>query len=91
MPGGRPDDSPRPFPAPRGPQRVVARKTAGADLSLDDVNALREDIIRNLRSDGGDVTVAITVSASKPDGFSESIIRSIRENSAHLGLEVEIK
>ena len=90
-PGDRPDDSPLPFPAQRGPQRVVARKTAGSDLSLDDINALREEIIRNLRSDGGDITVAITVSASKPDGFSESIIRSIRENSAHLGLEVEIE
>jgi hypothetical protein len=80
-----------PPPAPRGPRRVVARKTAAANLSLDDVNALREEIIRNLRSDGGDVTVEIIVSASKPDGFSASIIRAVRENGVQLGLEVDIE
>lgn len=80
-----------PPPVPRGPRRVVVRKTVGANLSLDDVNVLREEIIRNLRSDGGDVTVEITVSASKPGGFSESIVRSVRENGAQLGLEVDIE
>ena len=40
-----------------------------------------------LSSDGGEITVEITISASKPDGFSDGIIRSVRENSAQLGLE----
>ena len=48
---------------------------------------LREEIIRNLTNDGGEVTVEIIVSATKAEGFSESIARSVRENSAQLGLE----
>ena len=79
-----PDDATPPEPAIR---RIVARRTTGANISLDDINVLREEIIRNLSTDGGEITVEITVSASKPDGFSEGIIRSVRENSAQLGLE----
>ena len=80
-------DSPDPPPAPRGPRRITARKTTGANISLDDINTLREEIIRNLTADGGEITVEITVSARKPDGFSEAITRSVRENSVQLGLE----
>ena len=76
-----------PQPAVHPTRRIVARKTTGANISLDDINALREEIIRNLSSDGGEITVEITISASKPDGFSDGIIRSVRENSAQLGLE----
>ena len=82
-----PDDTMPPEPIVRRTRRIVARRTTGADISLDDINVLREEIIRNLSSEGGEVTVEITVSASKPDGFSEGIIRSVRENSAQLGLE----
>ena len=57
-------DMPPPGPGPRLPRRIVARKTTGANISLDDVNMLREEIIHNLTSDGGDVTVEIIVSAS---------------------------
>ena len=74
-------------PVIRGPRRITARKTAGADISLDDINALREEIIRNLSADGGEITVEITVSALKPEGFSESTTRSVRENSVQLGME----
>ena len=89
----RPDEtvvSPSPDttePASARPRRIVARKTTGANISLDDINQLREEIIRNLTNDGGEITVEITVSASKPEGFSESIARSVRENSRQLGLE----
>jgi hypothetical protein len=78
-----------PTPATRLPRRIVARKTTGANISLDDVNMLREEIIRNLTSDGGEVTVEIIVSATKAEGFSESIARSVRENSVQLGLDIE--
>ncbi len=81
------DERQKPEPGGRLTRRVVARRTTGANISLDDINVLREEIIRNLSSDGGEITVEITVSASKPDGFSESIIRSVRENSVQLGLE----
>ena len=76
-----------PVPAVRGPRHITARKTSGANVSLDDFNALREEIIRNLSADGGEITVEITVSARKTDGFSESITRSVRENSLQLGLD----
>ncbi len=73
---------------PAAPRRIVARKTTtGPDLSLDDISNLRDEIIRNLSDDGGEITVEITVSARKPDGFSEAIVRSVRENSSQLGLE----
>ena len=36
-----------------------------------------------------DITVSVTVSATKQDGFSENIARSIRENSVQLGLNLE--
>ena len=80
-------DTPSQTPGPRLLRRIVARKTGGANISLDDINVIREEIIRNLSNDGGDVTVEIIVSASKPSGFSESITRSVRENSAQLGLD----
>ena len=73
--------------AARRARRVTASKTVEGDLSLDDVDALRDEIIRNLSRDGGEVTVEITISASKPDGFSENTIRSVRENSIQLGLQ----
>ena len=83
------EGSPPPPPPtpPQGPRRITTRKTAGANLSLDDFNTLREEIIRNLSQDGGEVTVQITISARKPDGFSEGTTRSVKENSVQLGLE----
>ncbi len=78
-------------PVRRGPSRITASKTAQGDLSLDDVGQLREEIIRNLREDGGDVTVTITISALKPGGFSENIARSIRENGIQLGLDMDLE
>lgn len=74
---------------PRGPSRIVASKTASGDLSLDELNLLREEIIRTLRDDGGKVEVNIIISGSKSGGFSESIVRSIRENGVQLELEIE--
>ena len=83
-------DTPEPTPAGRRTRRIVTRKTTGPNISLDDINLLREEIIRNLSDDGGEITVEITVSASKPEGFSEGITRSVRDNSAQLGLEFSI-
>ncbi len=68
-------------------RRVRASKTAGGDLSLDDFSSLRNDIIRVLRDGGGEVTVTITIEASKNDGFDEGLIRPVRDNSRQLGLD----
>ena len=96
LPGVRPkpgldDDypapTPTPAPQPRRPRRVTARKTVQSDVALYDFNRLRDEIIRNLRNDGGTVTVEVIINGEKADGFSESITRAIRENSLQLELE----
>ena len=81
--------SPQPAPpsTPHGPNRIVASKTTENDVSLDDINQLREEIIRTLSDGGGTITVAITITADKADGFSESTTRAVRENSAQLGMD----
>lgn len=74
----------------RGPQRIVVTKRMQGEISLDDARTLSDEIIRNLREDGGEISIEITVSAHKPDGFSESTTRAVRENSVQLGLELNI-
>ena len=82
------DDSTTTVRVPR-PRRVRASKTAQGDLSLDDFSNLRNDIIRVLRDGGGEVTVTITIEASKNDGFDEGLIRPVRDNSGQLGLNFD--
>ena len=82
------DPLPDPTP-PAGPKRIVVTKTIQNDISLDDINLLRDEIIRNLSADSGEITVKITITANKPEGFSESTVRAVRENSAQLGLDFE--
>ena len=85
-----PDGDPQPDPIPpAGPKRIVVTKTIQDDISLDAISALREEIIRNLRDDGGEVTVKITITANKPEGFSKSTDRVVRENSVQLGLDLD--
>ena len=79
--------APAPAPPPRRPRRVTARKTVQSDVAMYDFNRLRDEIIRNLRNDGGAVTVEVIINGEKADGFSESITRAIRENSVQLELE----
>lgn len=77
-----------PPPAPRGPRRITATKTMQGEISLDDARMLSDEIIRNLRDDGGEITVEITIRAHKADGFSESTTRAVRENSVQLDLNL---
>ena len=88
-----PDDSPVDLPPDppllSGPKHIVVTRTTQNDISLDDISVFREEIIRNLSDDGGEVTVKITITANKPEGFSESAARAVRENSDQLGLDFE--
>ena len=76
-------------PPPSLPRRVRASKTAQGDLSLDDFNNLRDSIIRVLRDGGGEVTVTITIEASKDEGFDEGVTSPVRQNSGQLGLDFD--
>ena len=86
-PNEEPPPGPGPAPSPRLPRQIVARKTVAADVAMYDFNLLRNEIVRNLRNDGGDVTVEVIIRADKTDGFSESITRAVRENSVQLELD----
>ena len=84
-----PDVEPLPdLTPPAGPKRIVVTKTIQNDISLDDISLLREEIIRNLHADDGSVTIEIVITANKPEGFSESAARAVRENSTQLGLDL---
>ena len=82
-----PDPSPDPTPPP-GPQRIVVKQTNQNEISLDEINQLRDEVIRNLNNeDNAEVTIEVIITANKPEGFSEKTVRVVRENSAQLGIE----
>lgn len=70
-----------------GPRRITVSKVSGPNFTLDEIDQLRDEIIRNLSKDGGEILVHIVVSATKAEGFSDSVTRSVRENSNQLQLE----
>lgn len=74
----------------RGPASITVRVSRSGDLSLDELNQLREEIARVLREDGGEVAFEVTVRARKDEGFSEGAVRAVRENGAQLGLDIDI-
>ena len=82
------DPQPPPPPQP-GPQRIVVTKTNQNEISLDEIDQLRDEVIRNLNDDNAEVTIEIVVTAHKPEGFSERTVRVVRENSAQLGLDMD--
>ena len=82
------DPSPDPTPT-AGPKRIIVTKTIQNDISLDAIDLLRDEIIRNLNADGGSVTIEIVITANKSEGFSESTVRAVRENSAQLDLTLD--
>ena len=77
---------PKPIRQSASPPASFARD----DIDLNDISLLREEIIRNLREDGGEVSIEIVVRAHKSDGFSESATRAVRENGIQLGLDIDI-
>ena len=90
MPDDPPVDLPPDPTPPAGPKRIVVTKTIQNDISLDDISLLRDEIIRNLSAMTVElITVKIIITANKPEGFSESTARAVRENSDQLGLDCE--
>ena len=92
VPPSEPDDTPPGDPPSfvhRSPSQITTGKVVQGRFDLNDIGLIESEIIQNLRADGGDVTISITISATKPGGFSEGIARSVRENSVQLGLDYE--
>ena len=68
-------------------RQITVSMVVSGDIDLNDISDLRENIIRNLDEDGGEITVSVTISASKPEGFSENAVRAVRENADALDLD----
>lgn len=75
---------------PYGPTRVAARKTLRGSISLDEVRRLEDEIVRNLSGEGAEVTITIAIEARNANGFSENILRAVRENGEQLDVEIEL-
>ena len=84
-----PDPEAVPSTPPQGPTYFIATQTMQGEISLDDINLLRDEIIRTMRNDGADIRVTITIEARKSEGFSENAARSIRQNSDVLGVDLK--
>ena len=78
-----------PSTSPQGPIRFIATQTMQGEISLDGINLLRDEIIRTMRNDGGEISVTIIIEARKPEGFSENATRSIKQNSDMLSVELQ--
>ena len=75
-------------PRPKGPTHVVVTKTLQLELPFaDEIEAIQDEIARNLQADGGKVKVEIIITADKSEGFSENTTRSVKLNSEHLDAE----
>ena len=75
-------------PKPKGPTHVVVTKALQLELPFaEDIDILQDEIARTLQADGGTVTVEITVTADKSDGFSENTTRAVKQNSEHLNAD----
>ena len=70
-------------------REIRARKLLTGDISTDDFADIRAELIQVLARDGAEVSVQITVRATKPDGFSDHVLRAARENAAHLDIDIQ--
>ena len=72
----------------QGPTHIVVTKALQLELAFsDEIDIIQDEIVRTLQADGGTVKVEITVTADKPDGFSENTTRAVKQNSQHLNAE----
>lgn len=70
--------------------RVTAKRVfEGSDAVSNDYNSLRDDIVKTLQLDGGDIKVTISIEATNNDGFSDLITNSVIVNSKQLNVQLE--
>ena len=90
-PPREPEPVPAPAPQTRQYRRFVARKAVAQQEAVSyDFNAtIRNEIARVMAAAGCSVTIEVTVTVSNEDGISENVARSLRDNSAVLGIDLE--
>ncbi len=72
----------------KGPKHVVITKTLQLELPFaDEIGVIQDEIVRTLKTDGGNVKIEVVVTADKSDGFSENTTRSVKLNSEHIDAE----
>ncbi len=75
-------------PQPKGPKHVVITKTLQLELPFaDEIGVIQDEIVRTLKTDGGNVKIEVVVTADKSEGFSENTTRSVKLNSEHIDAE----
>lgn len=85
-PGGGVAPPARPDPVkPTGPKRFYGVKTLRADLPSKDFKDISDEVLHHLKNSmNSKVTVRIEIEAEHPAGFSEHVVRTVRENAATL-------
>ena len=88
--GGGAPTPPQPTTPEYGPTRVAARKTLRGSISLDEISALENEIVRNLSGGDAEVTITIAIEARNAAGFSQNLLSAVRQNCEQLGAEFEL-
>ena len=73
-----------------GSKRIIITKTIEVEEGLD-LNYIRDidqEIIAPLSTEGGSVTMEITINAHRSEGFSQNIERSVKDNSVQLNVKM---
>jgi predicted AAA+ superfamily ATPase len=90
-PGPRPDPGPGPSPGPSPPTPAPKLRRFHGTVRLDstrvgrDASRIADEVIAHLAGQvGAEVTVTLEVEASLPDGASDSMVRTVTENSQTL-------
>ena len=74
------------------PLSMKATRTLTGQAAVDgDYNQFRDDIIKALRTAGGDVKVTIEITGSRAGGFEDMLARVIRQNGEQLGFDIQFK
>lgn len=93
--GGTPPPGPGPEPEP-GPtvrplpqkRRFFGSKELSAERYAADFAKVTQEVLQHLSAvEGVDLTVRLEISATAADGFSESTVRTVRENATQLRFE----
>ena len=58
--------------------------TLNPDLPAKAFNEIHAEVLQHLSMSGGTVRITLEIEASTPDGFTENVVRTVRENGSTL-------